>query len=81
MDAETKEVLRWKFYRLALQLNAVVLFVALTIIALFMVPEPFRIPLVLLLLLLIPYLSIDFYKKYHATKLWLDEQADKEKLP
>jgi len=81
MDAEIKEQLRLKFYRVALQLNAVVLFVALTIIALFMAPEPFRIPFFLFLFLFTAYLSFDFYKKYNATKSWLDEHAVKEKPP
>jgi hypothetical protein len=79
MDAETKEVLRWKFYRLALQMNAIVLLVALTLLAVWKAPEPFRILLILFLILLTAYLSINFYRKYNATKSWLDEHADKEK--
>ena len=79
MDAETKEQLRFKFYRLALQLNAVILLAALTVMALFIAPEPYRIPLVLVMILLVVYLSINFTKKYRETRAWLYEHADKEK--
>ena len=79
MDAETKEQLRFKFYRLALQLNAVILLAALTVMALFIAPEQYRIPLVLVMIVLVVYLSITFKKSYRDTRAWLEEHADKEK--
>jgi hypothetical protein len=79
MDPEAKEEFRWKFYLLAVQMNAIVFIVALTLMAAWIAPEPFRIPLILFLIVLAAYLSISFYRKYNATKSWLDEHTDKEK--
>jgi hypothetical protein len=47
MDAETKDELRWRFYKVAIHLNAVILLAALIVIAFFLVPEPYRLPVVL----------------------------------
>jgi hypothetical protein len=76
MDAATKDLLRLKFYRVALHLNAVILLAALTVIALFLAPEPYRLPVVLGMVLLVAYLAITFRRKYHETKAWLNEHAD-----
>ena len=79
MDAATKDQLRMKFYTVALHLNAVILLAALTVIALFLAPEPYRLPVVLGMILLVAYLAITFRRKYHETKAWLNEHADEEK--
>jgi uncharacterized membrane protein YqjE len=79
MDPEKKEEFRLKFYKIALQLNAIILLAALTVMALFIAPEPYRIPLVLVMIVLVVYLSINFTKKYRETRAWLYEHADKEK--
>jgi uncharacterized membrane protein YqjE len=79
MDAATKDLLRLKFYKLALQLNAVILLAALTVMALFIAPEPYRLPVVLAIILLVAYLAITFTIKYHQTKTWLYDHADTEK--
>jgi len=79
MDAETKELLRLKFYKLVLQLNAVILLAALTVMALFIAPEPYRILLVLMMMVLEAYLAINFTKRYRETRDWLYEHADKKK--
>jgi len=79
MDAENKDLLRLKFYGVALHLNAVILLVAVTVIALFIAPEPYRLPVVLAMILLVVYLAITFRRKYHETKAWLNEHADEEK--
>ena len=79
MDAATKDLLRLKFYKLALQLNAVILLAALTVMALFIAPEPYRFPVVLAMILLVAYLAITFPRKYHETKAWLYEHADTKK--
>jgi len=78
MDPENKELFRLKFYKLALHLNAVILLAALTVMALFIAPEPYRIPLVLVMILLVVYLSITFKNRYRDTRAWLEEHADKE---
>jgi uncharacterized membrane protein YkvI len=78
MDAGTKAQLKLKFYRLTLQLNAVILLAAFLVMALFKAPEPFRIPVIVTLIVVIAYLSVNFYFRYHETKAWLDEHAKKE---
>ena len=78
MDRETKEQWQWKFYRLVLHLNGVVLFTALTIIAILKVPEPYRIAAAVILIIVTALLAIMFKKRYHATKVWLDEHAGKK---
>jgi len=42
MDETAKEQFKWKFYRLAIQLNAIILLVALAILSFFLTPEPYR---------------------------------------
>jgi len=79
MDSKAKDQFRWKFYRLAVQLNAIILLVALSALALFLFPEQFRIPAIVIMLVLALVLSIDFRKKYHETKAWLHEQPDDNK--
>lgn len=79
MDAETKEQLRLKFYLVAIQLNAVILLAALIVMALFIAPDPYRIPLVMGMIVLVAYFSMNFSKKYRETRAWLYEHADKEK--
>jgi chromate transport protein ChrA len=78
MDAKAKEQFRWKFYSLALQLNAIILLVALTVIAFFLVPLPFRYPSVAVMLIIAGILTWLFRKKYTETRAWLDEQPDKK---
>nr|WP_321350099.1 hypothetical protein [uncultured Methanoregula sp.] len=76
MDTKAKDQFRWKFYRLAVQLNVIILLVALSVLALFLFPVQFRIPSIVIMLVLALVLSIDFRKKYHETKAWLHEQPD-----
>jgi len=73
MDETAKEQFKWKFYRLAVQLNAIILLVALAILFFFLAPEPYRLPALIILLAIALVLAWDFAKSYHATKAWLDE--------
>lgn len=77
MDAKAKELFRWKFYSLALQLNAIILLVALAVLAFFLVPLPFRYPAVVVMIIAAGILTCLFRKKYTETRAWLDEQPDK----
>jgi len=79
MDAKAKDQFRWKFYRLAVQLNAIILLVALAALALFLFPGPYRIPAIVIMLVLALVLSISFRKKYLETKAWLHEQPEENK--
>ncbi|WP_292425723.1 hypothetical protein [Methanoregula sp.] len=73
MDETTKEQFKWKFYRLAVQLNAIILLVALAVLAIFLVPDPYRLPAVAVMLAIAVVLSWNFVLKYRSTKAWLDE--------
>ena len=50
MDLETKEQWKWKFYRLTLQLNAIVFLAAVIVLSIFLVPTAIRIPIILILI-------------------------------
>jgi len=52
MDLATKEKFKWKFYRLAVLLNIIILLVGIGILSLFWMPEKYLIPIVLLIGLL-----------------------------
>ena len=73
MDETAKEQFKWKFYRLAIQLNAIILLVALAILSFFLTPEPYRLPALIVLLAIALVLSWNFVKSYRTTKAWLDE--------
>ncbi|MFY9981152.1 MAG: hypothetical protein WAK75_01140 [Methanoregula sp.] len=73
MDETSKEQYKWKFYRLAVQLNVIILLAALAVLSLFLVPGPYRIPAVIILLALALLLSWYFVISYRLTKAWLDE--------
>jgi len=73
MDETTKEQFKWKFYRLAVQLNAIILLVALAVIFFFLIPDPYRLPAVIVTLAIARVLSWNFILKYRATRAWLDE--------
>jgi hypothetical protein len=78
MDAKAKEQFRWKFYSLALQLNVIILLVALAVLSFFLVPAQYRYPVVVIMVAAAGTLTYHFWKKYTATKAWLDEQPDKK---
>jgi hypothetical protein len=73
MDETSKEQFKWKFYSLAVQLNAIILLVALAILFLFLAPQPYRLPAVVVMLIVAAVLSWNFIRKYRATKAWLHE--------
>jgi hypothetical protein len=74
MDTATKEQFKWKFYRLAMLLNLIVLLIAAGVIAFFIAPEDYKIPAFLILLIVAFMAGIYFRGKYRETKEWLDEQ-------
>ncbi len=73
MDETAKEQFKWKFYRLAVQLNAIVLLVAFSVLSYFLVPAPYRLPAILIMLVIALVLSWNFVTSYRLTKAWLDE--------
>lgn len=79
MDEHTKTQFRWKFYRLTVELNIIVLLVAMSIPVFLILHSPYTIPIIIAMLVLALILFADFFKKYQETKAWLDENAEKEK--
>ena len=68
MDEENKKKFKMKFYYLAVQLNVIILLVALSVIAFFIGPAQYRIPLAIILILMGFVLSLNFQKKYQRDK-------------
>jgi len=62
MDEAAKNRFKWKFYRLAVQLNAIVLLFALSIVVYLLVRIPYRIPAVISMLILGFFAEIPFNK-------------------
>ena len=79
MNEDEKTQFKWKFYRLTIQLNIIILLVAGSIIGFFIIHSPYTVPFILGMLILALILSLDFVKKYRKTKTWLEEHADKGK--
>ncbi len=74
MDTAAKEQFKWKFYRLAMLLNIVVLLIAVGVIAFFIAPDDYRIPSLFILLIAAIMAGIYFRGKYLETRKWLEEQ-------
>ena len=79
MEEDAKTRFKWKFYRLTVELNIIILLVAMSIIVFFILHSPYSIPIIIGTLILAFILSLDFFKKYKDTKKWLDEQPEKDK--
>ncbi len=78
MDEKAKAQFKWKFYRLTVELNIIVLLVAMSIPVFLIIKSPYTVPLVIVMLVLAFILLIDFMNKYRETRAWLDDNADKE---
>jgi cytochrome b subunit of formate dehydrogenase len=79
MDEDAKNRFKWKFYRLTVELNIIVLLLALCILVFFIIHSPYALPVITGMLAVALFLSWDFIKKYKRTKAWLDENAEQEK--
>jgi Ca2+/Na+ antiporter len=79
MDENAKTQFKWKFYRLTVELNIIILLVAVSILVYFFIHSPYSIMVIIGTLALALLLLMDFIKKYRETKAWLDENAGKEK--
>jgi L-asparagine transporter-like permease len=75
MDSATKEQFRWKFYRLQILINIIVLLLAVGLIALFLAPENLRIPVFIVLILAALVLALYTRKRYRETKAWLGKEG------
>ncbi len=79
MEEDAKAQFRWKFYGLTVELNIIVMLVALSIIVFFIIHSPYTLPAILAMLVIALVLSLDFAKRYRETKNWLYAQPDKRK--
>jgi Ca2+/Na+ antiporter len=79
MEEDTKTRFKWKFYQLTIELNIIILLVAMSIIVFFIIHSPYSVPIIMGMLILALILSLDFFKKYKETKKWLDKQPEKDK--
>ncbi|MHB8053232.1 MAG: hypothetical protein ACYDEZ_08115 [Methanoregula sp.] len=79
MDENAKAQFKWKFYRLTVEINIIVLLVAMSIPLFLIIHSPYTVPVIIGMLALALILSSDFIKKYRETKVWLDDIAEKEK--
>jgi uncharacterized membrane protein YqjE len=75
MDEEKKAQFKLKFYKLTTLLNVIILLVAGSVIAFFIAPEPYRIPLALALVIAACILSWVFRREYSRVKGWLGLHA------
>lgn len=76
MDEATRERFKWRFYRLAVLLNLVILLVAIGFIALFKAPEGYAVPLAAAFFLFAGILVVYFRGQYRLTKSWLEENQE-----
>jgi hypothetical protein len=79
MDEKAKSQFKWKFYRLTVELNIIVLLIAMSIPVFLLVRSPYTIPVIIGMLTLALLLFTDFFKKYRETQAWLDVNTEKEK--
>jgi membrane protein implicated in regulation of membrane protease activity len=75
MDDLTKQRFKWKFYKLTVLLNLIVLMAGLAVILVFLAPPPFRLAVPAALIVLALVTGLYFREKYLETKKWLDEQG------
>jgi putative effector of murein hydrolase LrgA (UPF0299 family) len=78
MDEGTKTRFKWKFYRLIIELNIIILLLAVSIMVFFIFHSPYIIAIIIGMLIVALILTLDFLKKYKETKKWLDEQPEKD---
>ena len=78
MDEKAKAQFRWKFYRLTVELNIIILLIAMSIPVFIIIQSPFTIPVIIGMLAVALVLFLDFFRKYRETKAWLDDNAEKE---
>ena len=79
MEEDAKALFRWKFYGLTVELNIIVLLVALSVIVFFIIHSQYTLPAIIVMLILALVLSLDFVKRYRETKAWIYAQPEKSK--
>ncbi len=75
MNEVAKGQFKWKFYRLTILLNLVVLFIAFAVILVIIGPAEYRIPVATILIFGAAFLLMYLLRQYKLTKKWLEEQG------
>ncbi len=75
MDPATKEQFKWKFYRLAVLLNIIILLIAIGVVTLIKAPQEYRILAFALLIFVAIALAVYFRRNYQKTREWLEEHT------
>ena len=79
MEEDAKAQFRWKFYGLTIELNIIVMLIALSIVVFFIIHSKYTLLAVLAMLVVALVLSLHFAKRYRETKAWLYAQPEKSK--
>ena len=79
MEEDAKARFKLKFYGLTVELNIIVLLVAMSIAIFFIIHSPYTLPVIIVMLILALVFSIDFVKRYRKTKTWLYALPEKSK--
>jgi len=75
MDEARRQAFKWKFARLTLLLNIIVLLIAGAVIAVFMLPPGMNLPVAAILAASAMGLAIYFMRNYRTTKEWLEKNT------
>jgi uncharacterized membrane protein YjjB (DUF3815 family) len=75
MDDARRQVFKWKFARLTLLLNIIVLLVAGAVLAIFMLPPGMNLPIAAVLAVAAAGVAIYFMRLYRTTKEWLEKNT------
>jgi hypothetical protein len=76
MEEGAKATFGWKFWYLTIMLNLAILFYALVVIFLFIIPDPYKVPGSILFLVAAIVMTIVSQRSYVKTKEWLDQNVD-----
>jgi len=79
MDEDAKARFKLKFYGLTVELNIIVLLLAMSVVIFFIIPSQYTLPVIIIMLILAMVISLDFVKRYKKTKIWLYAQPEKSK--
>lgn len=82
MEDADKQLFKWKFWKLTIVLNIIIILIALAVGLFFKLPQPLG-PAIAAVLILVDLPLIWYFRKdYYRTKAWLDVHAgpsEKEK--
>ena len=76
MEERAKKTFTWKYWHMTILLNLMVLFYALVVIFLLIIPDPYRIPGSIFFLIAAVIMTVISRKTYMQTKEWLSQNAD-----